>query len=282
MMFALHGMCSLYSNIVSDIRLARETGYQGLEIHTDKLWRYIDAGFSSADFKTHLDKADIKPSAIDIVGSVEASDKETQQQVFDQVETLCLFAKEIGAPTIQLNAFEALNGLSVEDNIRITAQNIKHIADIGQEHGIRFQYEGAAWTPIAELADYYRLHEAVGRDNFAFVLDTWHLWASRGATPEDMAGIDKELIYNVHISDGHRPDIGQPWVNEKLLRGYLVGEGKIPLQECVDAIKSTGYDGFYSGEFLSDQLWESDHYCIAEAMLQGMKSLFSEAELSTG
>jgi sugar phosphate isomerase/epimerase len=96
-----------------------------------------------------------------------------------------------------------------------------------------------------------------------------------------MAGIDKELIYNVHISDGHRPDIGQPWVNEKLLRGYLVGEGKIPLQECVDAIKSTGYEGFYSGEFLSDQLWESDHYCIAEAMLQGMKSLFSEAELST-
>ena len=152
-MFALHGMCSLYSNIVSDIRLARETGYQGLEIHTDKLWRYIDAGFSGADFKTHLDKADIKPSAIDIVGSVEAGDKETQQQVFDQVETLCLFAKEIGAPTIQLNAFETLNGLSVEDNIRITAQNIKHIADIGQEHGIRFQYEGAAWTPIAELAD---------------------------------------------------------------------------------------------------------------------------------
>jgi sugar phosphate isomerase/epimerase len=91
-----------------------------------------------------------------------------------------------------------------------------------------------------------------------------------------MARVDKELIYNVHISDGDRPDIGQPWVNEKLLRGYILGEGNIPLQEYVDAIKSTGYDGFYSGEFLSDQLWESDHYSIAEAMLQGMKSLFSE------
>ncbi|TWX64336.1 sugar phosphate isomerase/epimerase [Colwellia demingiae] len=276
MKFALHGMCSLHNNIVSDIRLAKETGYQGLEIHTQKLWRYINAGFSSSDFKSHLEKANILPSAIDIVGSVEATDKATQQKVFKSVETLCLFAKEIGAPTIQLNAFEALNGLSVEDNINITAQNIKHIADIGQEHGIRFQYEGAAWTPIATLDDYYRLHDAVGRDNFAFVLDTWHFWACRGATPEDMAKIDKELIYNVHLSDGKRPDIGQDWVDEKLLRGYLLGEGEIPLQEWVDAIKSTGYDGFYSGEFLNDQLWEGDHYEVAASMLQGMQSLFSE------
>ena len=41
MRFALHGMCSLHSNIISDIRLAHDTGYQGLEIHTEKLWRYI-------------------------------------------------------------------------------------------------------------------------------------------------------------------------------------------------------------------------------------------------
>jgi sugar phosphate isomerase/epimerase len=273
MRYALHGMCSLHNNIVSDIRLAKETGYQGLEIHTDKLWRYIHAGFTSQDLKARLEKGDITPTAIDIIGSVEASDKATQQKVFKEVEILCAFAQDIGAPTIQLNAFEALNGLSVEDNIKITAQNIQHIADIGKEYGIRFQYEGAAWTPIAKLSDYFRLYDAVGRDNFGFVLDTWHFWASRGASPEDMAKIDKSLIYNVHLSDGKRPASGQPWVDEKELRGYILGEGDIPLQEWVEAIKSTGYDGFYSGEFLNDQLWESDHYDIAEAMLNGMKKL---------
>ena len=273
MKFALHGMCSLYNNVVSDIRLAEETGYQGLEIHTEKLWRYINSGLSSADLKRRLDNAGIKPSAIDIVGCVEAANKSTQQSVFKQVKTLCQFASEIGAPTIQVNSFEALNGLSVEDNIKITAQNIAHIADIGKEHNIRFQFEGAAWTPIAKLDDYYRLHDAVGRDNFGFVLDTWHLWACRGATLEQMANIDKELIYNVHISDGLRPGENQPWVDEKELRGCLIGEGEIPLQEWVDAIQSTGYDGFFSGEFLNDQLWEGDHYETAEKMLKGMKKL---------
>ncbi len=273
MRFALHGMCSLHNNVVSDIRLAKETGYQGLEIHTEKLWRYIHAGFTSKDLKSRMETAGIVPSAIDIVGSVEATDKATQTRVLTQVETLCVFAHDIGAPTIQLNAFEALNGLSVEDNINITAQNIQRITDIGKEHGIRFQYEGAAWTPIAKLSDYYRLHDAVGRDNFGFVLDTWHFWSSRGATPEDVTKIDKDLIYNVHLSDGKRPAVNEPWVDEKELRGYLLGEGDIPLQDWADAIASTGYDGFYSGEFLNDQLWESDHYDTAEAMLKGMKGL---------
>lgn len=273
MKFALHGMCSLHNNIVSDIRLAKETGYQGLEIHTEKLWRYINSGLSSAALKAKLDSAGIFPSAIDIIGCVEAADKATQQSVFKQVETLCQFAHEIGAPTIQLNSFEALNGLSVEDNIKITAQNIAHIADIGKEHNIRFQFEGAAWTPIAKLDDYHRLHDAVGRDNFGFVLDTWHLWSCRGATLEQVAKVDKELIYNIHISDGLRPAENQPWVDEKELRGCLIGEGEIPLQEWIDAIQSTGYDGFYSGEFLNDQLWEGDHYETAEKMLAGMKKL---------
>ncbi|MGX9418699.1 sugar phosphate isomerase/epimerase family protein [Vibrio sp. WJH972] len=273
MKFALHGMCSLYNNIVSDIRLAEQTGYQGLEIHTEKLWRYINSGFTSKDLKQRLDDAGIQPSAIDIVGSVEAPDKDTQQAVFKQVETLCKFAHDIGAPTIQLNSFEALNGLSVEDNIKISAQNIRHIADIGKEQGIRFQFEGAAWTPIAKLDDYFRLHDAVGRDNFGFVLDTWHLWACRGATLEQVANVSKELIYNIHISDGLRPAENQPWVDEKELRGFLIGDGEIPLQEWIDAIQATGYDGFYSGEFLNDQLWEGDHYDTAEKMLKGMRKL---------
>ncbi|MDX1302906.1 sugar phosphate isomerase/epimerase family protein [Photobacterium sp.] len=274
MKFALHGMCSLHGNIISDIRLAKETGYTGLEIHTEKLWRYINAGFSAKDFKDHMDAAGIAPSAIDIIGHCEAPDKEMQKRVFNEVEILSKFAKEIGCPSIQLNAFEALNGFSKEDNIRLTAQNIRHMVDIGAEHGIRFQYEGAAWCPISSLDDYYRLYDAVGRDNFGFILDTWHFWACRGATPEDMARIDKDLIYNVHIADGYRPDEGQPWVDEKELRGVIVGEGNIPLKEWIDAIRSTGYEGFYSGEFLNDQLWEADHYTIADDMLKGMKALF--------
>ncbi|MGR5297430.1 sugar phosphate isomerase/epimerase family protein [Vibrio mediterranei] len=274
MRYALHGMCSLHSNVISDIRLAHDTGYQGLEIHTEKLWRYIKAGLSADQFKQRLDHFNIEPTAIDIIGAIEVTDKASKAQLFQDAEVLCQFAQQIGAPTIQLNAFEALNGLTLEQNIELTAQNVRSIADIGKDYGIRFQYEGAAWTPIASLDDYYRLLDAVGRDNFGFVLDTWHFWACRGASLKQIVNIDPSLIYNVHISDGTRPEEGAAWPDERELRGHFIGQGDIPLSEWVDAIQSTGYQGFYSGEYLNDQMWEQDYYDVATKMLKGMKALF--------
>lgn len=273
MPYAMHGMCSLHSNVMTDIRLASEVGYQGLEIHTEKLWRFIDAGFTAQDLKAKLDKHGLFPSAIDIIGGVEATQKSQQSKLWKQTEILCEFAQKIGAPTIQLNAFEELNGLSLANNIQITADNIRSIADIGKDFGIRFQYEGAAWTPISSLDSYFRLYDSVARDNFGFVLDTWHLWACRGSSPEQIGEVDKELIFNVHISDGKRPRLSQPWPDERELRGYLPGEGDIPLTEFVNAIRSTGYEGYYSGEFLNDQLWEGDYFELASKILSEMKRL---------
>ncbi len=91
--------------------------------------------------------------------------------------------------------------------------------------------------------------------------------------PEQIGEVDKELIFNVHISDGKRPGLSQPWPDERELRGYLPGEGDIPLSEFVNAIRSTGYDGYYSGEFLNDQLWEGDYFELASKILNEMKRL---------
>ncbi len=274
MKYALHGMCSLYSNIMNDIHLAQKVGYQGLEIHTEKLWRYMEAGFQPADLKLALNKAAIKPTAIDIIGAIEAPTKEAFKDILEKTEKLCFWAKEIGAPTIQLNAFNGLNAFSIDDNIKLIAKNIQKISHIGQEYDIRFQYEGAAWTSIASLENCLKLIEAVGRDNFGLVIDTWHLWACRGTEPSDIAKLDKNLIYNVHLSDGIRPSIGTRWPDERSLRGFFLGEGKIPLDEWVSAIRDTGYDGYYSAEFLNDQLWEGEHIKIATKMLNTMKSYF--------
>lgn len=278
MKYALHGMCSLYSNILSDIRIAKEAGYQGLELHTEKLWRYIDAGFEPSDLKKALDEAAIEATAIDIIGGVEAPSKEQQAHIFQQAETLCFWAKKIGAPTIQLNGFCGLNGFSVSDNIHLTAQNIRIIADIGKTYGIRFQYEGAAWTPIASLEDCLKLVDTVNRDNFGLVIDIWHFWACRGATPSDIAKLDKSLIYNIHLSDGQRPKRGEPWVDERKLRGFILGEGEIPIDEWVSAIIDTGYNGYYSAEFLNEKLWERDHLDVATAMLNTMKKYVDNKE----
>ena len=274
MEFGLHGLLVRYSNVATDIMIASETGYDAVELHTDKLDRYLESGFTGKDIKKLLDKHNMKVSCIDIIGDVETQDPLKLKSVLDKAELLSITAKEIGCRTIQLNAFSELDSLSEKENIKLTALNIRKICEIGKQYGIRFQYEGAAWTPIHSIGQCKALVEETAEDNFGFVVDFWHFWSSRGGSPDDIAKLDKNMIYGVHIADGFRPEEGEPWVDETLLRGALPGDGEIPVKEWIDAVRSTGYDGFYSGEILCHRLWEANLMEIAADTLKRMKKYF--------
>ncbi len=274
MEFGLHGLLVRYSNVATDIMIAEQTGYDAVELHTDKLDRYLEAGFTGGDLKSLLDARKMKVSCIDIIGDVETQDPQKKRGVLEKAELLSRTAREIDCDTIQLNGFMELSDHSEGENIRLTAGNIREICRIGTEYGIRFQYEGAAWTPIHSLDQCRALVEEVGMDNFGLVIDFWHFWASRGGGPEEVARLDPAMIYGVHISDGYRPAEGEPWVEETELRGALPGDGDISIQEWVDAVVSTGYDGFYSGEILCPRLWEANLVDIAGDTLRRMKGYF--------
>jgi len=277
MISTLHGQTTLYSNINTDVRIARETGYQAIELHTDKLLRYLDAGYSAEDLRVTLKTHEILPACIDILGAVERSAPAERRGLMDEARRLCEVADAIGCPTIQLNAFSALAQRPWEEIITLTAANIAAIADLGQAYGIRFQVEGAAWTPIQSLSQCLQLIEAVDRKNVGLVIDFWHLWAGRGTTCEELARLDKDLIYGVHLADGKRPPEGEPWVDEKRLRGFLPGDGDLPMEEWVAAVKDTGFDGVVSGEILNDQLWERDLYEIAADMRHRMEQYWKNS-----
>jgi sugar phosphate isomerase/epimerase len=272
MIYALHGLTVRYSNIISDIRLAKEAGYDALELHTDKLDRYIASGLGADLIAEKLEEHGIIASGIDIIGGVETQDAKAFAAILEKTKLLCKFANAIDCKTIQLNPFSELENYSELEQIKLTAKNMAQICDIGLEHGIRFQLEAAAWTPIHTLGQCQNVLEAVAKPNLGLVIDFWHFWASRGAMPEQIRKLDSSLIYAVHISDGFRPEVGAPWVDETLLRDVLVGDGEIPIQDWIDAVKAAGFDGCYSGEFLGHTLWEQDHLELGKEYLSRMKA----------
>ena len=257
MIITMHGLSTMHSNMRTDIRVARETGFDGLEIIELKLLRYLDQGFQASDLLPLFKQYDVKPVCINAQKDVERVEPSARAALMKEAERLCAAAQVLGCPTIQLVPFCGLAGRPWDEVVALTARNVADIADIGKRYGVRFQLEPIAWSPIHSLKHSLMVLETAQRDNVGMVVDFWHLWAGGETTPDDVAKLDKSLIYGVHFCDGVKHQPGTEWV-EVDLRGFLPGEGRIPISEWVAAVKSTGFDGVWSSELLSPKHWEWD------------------------
>ena len=262
MIVTMHGLTTMHCNLKTDIRIAREAGYDALEMIESKLIRYLDREFKAKDLVPLFESYSIRPVCINALKDIERVAPEEREALLVEAERLCAAAADIGCPTIQLVPFCGLEGRPWDEVLRLTARNVADIADIGQRYGIRFQLEPIAWSPIHSLSQSLQLIEEAGQDNVGMVIDFWHLWAGGETTPDDVAMLDGSMIYGIHFCDGKRHVPGTEWV-EVELRGYLPGEGDLPIKEWVDAVRATGFDGVWSCELLSPRHWEWDLLEIA-------------------
>ena len=253
----MHGISTMHGNIRTDIRIAGETGYDGLEIIETKLLRFLDCGYSVEDLLPLFKKYSIRPVCINALKNIERIEPDERRQLMTETERLCAAAKSLACPTVQLVPFCGLEGRPWPEIVSLTAANIAAIADIGKRFGVRFQLEPIAWSPIHSLSQSLEILQAVQRENVGMVIDFWHLWAGEETFPEEVAGLSPSRIYGVHFCDGIRNKKGDVWV-EETLRGFLPGEGDIPLKQWVEAVKSTGFDGVWSPELYSPRHWEWD------------------------
>jgi len=262
MIITMHGLSTMHSNIKTDIHIARESGFKALEILDSKLLRYLDLGFKAEELIPLFKKYSIKPVCINALKDIERIEPDEHAELLQEAERLCKIAHTIECPTIQLVPFCGLEGRPWSEVLELTSKNIVEIADIGKKYGIRFQLECIAWSPIHSLSQSLQVITQTRRDNVGMVIDFWHLWAGGETTPDEVAKLDSLIIYGVHFCDGIHHIEDTPWIEEEL-RGFLPGDGEIPIKEWVDAVKSTGFDGVYSSELLSPKHWEWDLLEIA-------------------
>jgi len=46
-LISMNQTVTMYGNVRTDIRLAKEAGYDGIDLQTPKLYRYLDKGFTA-------------------------------------------------------------------------------------------------------------------------------------------------------------------------------------------------------------------------------------------
>ena len=281
---------TMHSNLYNDIKIAKEAGYQGIELQHQKYYRYLDLGLPLEDVKDWLNGIEV--SAIGALWDIERQRSE-RVEFLREVERMCKFGRFIGTTMVQMctgpvdvevvkdfNAkknlekdkrYKGFLGRPLKEAIEGTVRNVAAAADIAREYGMDLFLEPVAWTPINTLEKSLEVISTAGKDNIGLVIDFWHMWVA-GDKPEDISKLDKNIIKNVHICDGLEFDRNQI-PDQAILRDVWTGAGSIPLKEWIDAVKATGYDGWYTGEIFCKKAHEYDYLKTALALKYFMEFL---------
>lgn len=272
---SMNSTATRYCNIVEELKIAHEIGFEGVEINYEKMFRFLDAGYSVRDLLTLLNGMEVV--GIGAVQNIEGDGKD-RTAFLNELRRVCQLGEQLGTTRVQIctgpsdvdvvqafyhgklapddTRYRGLLGVSEEELIDRTAENVALAADIAAEHGINLYMEPLAWVPLGKIAQAEQVIAKAGRKNVGVAIDFWHMWTTQ-ETPEYVASLDKSLIQIVHICDGIEFD-GDGVPNQDILRNVWTGEGDIPLKRWIDAVKATGYDGWYSTEIFSNKIYERD------------------------
>ncbi|MCU5774527.1 sugar phosphate isomerase/epimerase [Erwiniaceae bacterium BAC15a-03b] len=261
MKLSLHGVSVWYSNAVTQLRIARDADFSGLELLPEHLFRYLDNGGSFAAYRQLMAQYQIEITCINALKRIGRHQPDERAAMLQEAEKICRAAVELGCPVVQIMALTELDHLSESERQRILLENISAIADIGKPMGIKFQIEVVAFTAFNSLSQALEIIAQSGKDNVGLVIDFWHLHAGGNTQPAEVAAMDKQLIYGVHFCDGRAAKAGEAW-DEWVQRNYAPGEGDVDIPRWVEAVKATGYDGVWSPEWLSPRCWEQDLWDI--------------------
>lgn len=281
MIIAHNSSVTMHCNLLTDIRIARETGYDGMEIWGSKLYRYLDQGYSVESLRDQL--GDLQVVGVGYVQDVERQEPDAYETMLQECERMCSVAAALGCQQVELLSgprypiidekapgYRGLTGRPWPEIRELTARNIGVLADIAKRYSLKVYLEGLSWTPVHELKQVLEVVDAAERDNVGFVVDFWHLWTS-GNTPDDIANVDPGLIAGVHFCDSLQKLNDGPWTLAE--RNIQTGQGLIPLKDWVDAVLSTGYDGWWACELLSPRQWELDPWDTARELRDLLVSL---------
>jgi sugar phosphate isomerase/epimerase len=138
---------------------------------------------------------------------------------------------EIG---VEVNARYAL-AIGTDPDLARTADRFGRLCERAAAGGLRVGLEFMRFTEVRTLADALGVVRAAGHPAGGVLIDMLHLVRS-GSRPEDLAGIDPDLLAYAQLCDAPAapPDesLGR-LVNEALVGRVLPGDGALPVAEIL-------------------------------------------------
>ncbi|MGO1410466.1 MULTISPECIES: bifunctional sugar phosphate isomerase/epimerase/4-hydroxyphenylpyruvate dioxygenase family protein [unclassified Microbacterium] len=157
-----------------------------------------------------------------------------------------------------------------------TVDQLRAIADLAADRGIRIAYEALAWGRyIDDYREAWRLVRLADRDNLGVCLDSFHI-LSRGHDPAAIEEIPGEKIFFLQLADAPALDMDVlQWSRHHRL---FPGEGDFDLTGFLGHVLRAGYAGPMSLEVFNDTFRQTD---VVRTAAHARRSLMWLADLTS-
>lgn len=238
------------------IKKAKEMGFDAIEICRIS----PEDGYTLEKYAKHLKETseNCNISISNFVFSadlVNESDEKAAQEV-EMVKRYVDIAQILGVKCLRHDAmYSAGRYRTFEKALGPVSKCCREITQYAMDKGIKTMVENHGY--FCQDADRMeRLVSAVDHSNFSLLCDMGNFLCA-DEKPEISVARVAHLAGFVHAKDFHvknanEPDPGEGFFKSRggnYLRGAIIGQGNVPVRQCLNIFKKAGYDGYVTIEF---------------------------------
>ena len=260
MKLALNGATTMRADLVTDLKAAKNAGFDYLEIWAAKLRAFLKER-SISELRDLFSESGLSPLSINSIEHITFREAQAYESIKRECEELSSIASEIGCPCIVVVPGRLpQGGASRENVVAESVRVLNELCDISANHTVELAFEFLGQTdcsvPTLDLAA--EIVRKAGRDDLGVVIDSFHFYAG-GSTFEMIEDLDPKLIQIFHINDAE--DLPREQLEDR--HRLLPGLGILPLREMISAFRRIGYDKVASVEIFRPEYWGRDPFELA-------------------
>ena len=238
-------------------KIAKSIGFEAIEFINLNVESSEDERASRLELARRLKKY-CDELGIEIVAYTVGADlvNKNPDESFDELVHCLDVALCLGAKILRHDvAYKLIDGMTYKDVIRIAAPQIREITKEAQVRGIRTSVENHGWIIQApEIVE--ELIREVNHPNFGWLCDIGNFLCA-DCDPLASVRIAAKYTLHAHAKDFYFKPASElpaegfriPTNGGNSLKGTVVGNGVVPVKECIDVLRDAGYDGVLSLEF---------------------------------
>jgi 2-keto-myo-inositol isomerase len=252
--------------------VAREAGYNGVELRHVDFMRGRKAGMSEAAMVQLVRDAGVKVAVIGTESGVLFESGDELKRLLGSLRYVSEKAVALDCDVIMLSP-----GQNASGGLDLARKNLKTCAEICGEYGLQLALEFNSRHPIVNtLAAGMALIDAVNLQNCGLLLDTYHLYCS-GGDAASFKYVPVDRIITFQFSDAPP---GPPAQTRMPVDRLPPGKGAVPFVEIFTTLMAMNYQGYLSYEAPNPAQWNRPADVVAREGLDLVRGLLRQAEVA--